>query len=114
MEIPVIGKRTDVCNKRAIMALSRGEDQLALSHWEEAMTMKGEHMDTVLNYHLYKWRIGHLSDDELLDQLKSKEVFSQGGDIGNGLLGMIKLAIGDIDEGTSIMQGIVAKAVKVI
>ena len=36
MEIPVIGKRTDVSNKKAIMALSRGEEDLAMKYWEEA------------------------------------------------------------------------------
>lgn len=53
MELPVVGKKTDVSNKKAISALARGEDQLALKYWEEAMTMKDEHFDTKLNYLLY-------------------------------------------------------------
>lgn len=36
MELPVVGKKVDVANKKAIMALSRGEDELALKLWEEA------------------------------------------------------------------------------
>jgi hypothetical protein len=65
MELPVVGKKTDVCNKKAISALARGEDQLALKYWEEAMNMKDEHFDTKLNYLLYQWRTGGISDDEL-------------------------------------------------
>jgi hypothetical protein len=66
MELPVVGKRTDVCNKKAIAALSRGEEELALKHWEEAMQMKDEHFDTKLNYLMFKWRSGQISDDELI------------------------------------------------
>jgi hypothetical protein len=75
MEIPVIGKRTDVCNKKAIMALSRGQDEAALRLWEEAIAMKDEHFDTLLNYLIYKWRCAQLSDGELLEEL-SKGVFN--------------------------------------
>ncbi len=65
MELPVIGKRTDVCNKKAISALARGDDQLALKYWEEAMHMKDEHFDTKLNYLIYQWKTGSIADDEL-------------------------------------------------
>lgn len=46
MELPVVGKRTDVCNKKAMMALSKNEEELALKYWEEALGMKEEHFDT--------------------------------------------------------------------
>lgn len=36
MDLPVVGKKVDVLNKKAIMALSRGEDDLALKYWEES------------------------------------------------------------------------------
>ncbi|TNV71391.1 hypothetical protein FGO68_gene11587 [Halteria grandinella] len=105
MELPVIGKRTDVCNKKAIMALSRGEDELtALKHWEDAIAMKDEHFDTQLNYLLYQWKCAHLSDGELLEEL-SKGVFNQS-DIGIGLKGIIKLSLGDITEGSEILTKI--------
>ena len=69
MELPVIGKRTDVCNKKAIMALSRGEDELALKLWEDANKMKDEHFDTKLNFLMYQWRIGVIADDQLFNSL---------------------------------------------
>lgn len=56
MELPVVGKRADVCNKKAIMALSRGDEEMALKHWEEALGMKDAHFDTMVNYLIYKWR----------------------------------------------------------
>jgi hypothetical protein len=43
MELPVIGKKTDVCNKKAICALMRGEEVVAMRLWEDAMGMKDEH-----------------------------------------------------------------------
>jgi hypothetical protein len=46
MELPTVGNKADVCNKKAIMALSRGEEDLALQFWEEAWKMKDEHFDT--------------------------------------------------------------------
>lgn len=56
MELPVVGKRADVCNKKAIMALSRGDEDLALQLWEEALAMNEEHFDTLINYLIYKWK----------------------------------------------------------
>ena len=53
MEQPVVGTRADVCNKKAIMALSRGEDMVAIKYWEDAAGMKEEHFDTQLNYLIY-------------------------------------------------------------
>lgn len=54
MELPVVGNKADVCNKKAVMALCRSvqgggtnEEELALKYWEEANSMKGEkHIDT--------------------------------------------------------------------
>ena len=77
-----------------------------MKHWEEAIAMKEEHMDTLFNYHLYKWRVGILSDDQLIDVLREKGVFSQGGGIGDGLQGILKLAIGEIAEGTALLEGV--------
>jgi hypothetical protein len=107
MELPVVGKSTDVCNKKAIGALARGEDQLALKYWEEAMAMKDEHFDTKWNYLMYKWRSGGMTDDELHTELQQREVFSQS-DIGGGLKGLVKLVIGEVTEGTEILTTIIA------
>ena len=93
MELPVIGKRTDVCNKKAIIALSRGEDELALKLWEDAIKMKDEHFDSKMNFLMYKWRTGVIADDELVSSLQ-QEVFNQS-DIGAGLKGIVKLCIGE-------------------
>ena len=103
MEIPVIGKRTDVCNKKAIMALSRGDQDLALKYWEEAQAMKEEHFDTTMNYLMFKWRAGSISDTEFIEQMSSNDVFKQK-DIGQGLNGMIKIAIGEVQEGVEILK----------
>ena len=75
MELPVIGKRVDVCNKKAVMALTRHEDDVALKCWEEALSMNEVHFDTQYNYLIYKWKEANISDDELLEEL-GKEIFS--------------------------------------
>ena len=105
MELPVIGKRTDVCNKKAIIALSRGEDDEALRLWEEAIKMKDEHFDSKMNFLMYKWRTGSISDDELVSSLQQQEVFNQS-DIGAGLKGIVKLCVGEIQEGAEILNKI--------
>lgn len=83
MELPVIGKRADVCNKKAIMALSRGDEDQALKLWEEALAMNDEHFDTLINYLIYKWKNAQITDDELIKEM-SKEIFLMK-DIGEGL-----------------------------
>ena len=51
MSLPVVGNRADVCNKKAVMALCRSDEEKALRLWEEANGMKGEkHIDTQVNY----------------------------------------------------------------
>ena len=105
MEIPVVVRLTDVLNKKAIMALSRGEGDLALRIWEESHNMKEEHFDTTLNFLTYKWRRGLIGDEELLERL-SEGVFSQS-DIGLGLKGLMKVAVGEVEEGTEILKQVV-------
>ena len=56
MEQPFVGKRADVCNKKAIMALCKGDDESALKYWEEVLSMKESHFDATVNYLIYKWR----------------------------------------------------------
>lgn len=73
------------------------------------MQMKDEHFDTKLNYLLYQWKTGGISDDELQTQLQQAEVFSQS-DIGGGLKGIVKLAVGEVTEGTEILTTIITQA----
>jgi len=55
---------------------------------------------------LYQWRSGALSDDELLTRLQPEST----GDIGNGTLGIAKLVVGEVTEGTEILTTIIAQA----
>ena len=100
MEIPVIGKRTDVFNKKAIMALSRGDENLALKMWEEALAMKEEHHDTAFNYLVYKWQRGLMSDNQLAEELEKR---LGSGEFGAGMRGMIELAFGNLDNGKKML-----------
>ena len=65
MELPVIGKRTDVFNKKAITALSRGDEAEAIRQWEEGQKMKDEHFDSTVNYLIHQWRHGVISDQQV-------------------------------------------------
>jgi len=97
MELPVIGKRADTCNKKAIMALSRGEEDQALNLWEEALNMNDEHFDTLTNYLIYKWKNAQITDDEIITEM-SKDIFEEK-DIGQGVKGLILIASGDKERG---------------
>ena len=56
MDNPFIGKQADIFNKKAMILLSKGQEDLAVKQWEEAFKMKEKHMDSIINYTLYKWR----------------------------------------------------------
>lgn len=107
MELPVIGKRADVCNKRAIMAICRGEEDVALKLWEEALNMKDQHLDTKLNYLIFQWRNAHISDEDLLTELSSE--FFADKDIGVGLSGIINIATGERDSGLEILRKFISE-----
>ena len=102
MELPVIGKRVDVCNKKAVMALCRFEDDLALKCWEEALSMKEEHFDTQINYLIYKWKEANISDDELLEELNKDSYRSK--HLGQIIRGTVQIAIGQLTEGIETLN----------
>jgi len=59
-----------------------------------------------LNCLLYQWRTGSLSDDELLGRLQQSP--EGAGDIGTGLIGIVKLVVGEVTDGTEILTTLIA------
>lgn len=72
MEQPFIGKRADVCNKKACIALAKGNEEQALEHWNTAINMKDHHFDSHVNLLLYKWRTGLATDEEVTTIIKEE------------------------------------------
>ena len=65
---------------------------MAKHYWSEAMEKYPKHFDTQVNYELYQWKYGIISDTQLLENLEG-EVFKNKYK-GQTLEGIINIAIG--------------------
>lgn len=66
MEQPFVGKKADVCNKKACIALAKMQEEEAMEQWNQAIAMKDSHFDSHVNLLLYKWRTGLISDEQVI------------------------------------------------
>lgn len=64
--------------------------------------MKEFHFDSKVNYLIYKWRSAQLSDNELLSEME-EQIFKVK-DKGQGLEGIIQIAIGEKQEGLALLK----------
>jgi hypothetical protein len=59
---PYIGKMSDILNKMAIAALFQDKQEEAEELWHQALEMYPKHFDTKVNYEMYRWKYGIISD----------------------------------------------------
>mmetsp|Transcript_10619 Transcript_10619/g.10701 ORF Transcript_10619/g.10701 Transcript_10619/m.10701 type:complete len:238 (-) Transcript_10619:807-1520(-) len=111
MEQPQIGKRADVLNKKAVFLMCKGHEEEGLRLWDEALNMKESHFATKINFILYRWKSGQLSDGELVEEIQNN-LIGQEGEKAVGLEGLIKIAIGDKQEGMEIVKGFIQEEEK--
>ena len=70
---PYIGKKSDIMNKMAIAELFKDHQADAEELWLQALSLYPKHFDTKVNYEMYQWKYGIISDNQLLENLS--EVF---------------------------------------
>jgi hypothetical protein len=103
MQEPFIGKRADVLNKKAVFLMCRGEEESALRLWEEGLSMKDSHFDISTNFILYKWKSAQFTDEDVVEEMK-RNVIAANTEKSIGLDGLINIAIGEKNEGMSIIK----------
>lgn len=97
MEMPIVGKKADVINKRGVIALFNKEEETAMRYWCEARHVNIRHFDSTCNYVLYRWSTARIDDNKMMSEL-SEFVF----DVphkGQRLKACLLFAIGDTELG---------------
>jgi hypothetical protein len=70
--------------------------------WHQALDMYPNHFDTKVNYEMYRWKYGIISDVQLLENLQ-EQVFKNKYK-GQTLEGIINIAIGLKEQGLQILE----------
>ena len=99
---PYIGKESDILNKIAVAALFQGRREEAEEYWLRAIEFNPKHFDTRVNYAMYQWKYGEITDNQLKENLE-EHVFNNKHK-GHSLYGIINIAIGEKAEGLSILS----------
>lgn len=61
--------RASALNNRALSHIDLGRADLAVKSWNEALLEDPLHLESTYNFGLWRWRLGELTDDNLLTQL---------------------------------------------
>ena len=69
MEIPFVGKRVDVLNKRACVAYFNGQTDNATELWMKAGNTNNQHYYSVYNLGMKRFRFGEVSQGALRTEL---------------------------------------------
>lgn len=91
-------------NNRALSYLDLGREKEALAAWQAALAADPQHPETTFNRGVYLWRMGKLTDDALIQQLRSVQQFHQGDWVDEYLLGLVHLERGDRCAAASVLR----------
>jgi WD40 repeat protein/serine/threonine protein kinase len=103
--LPVAGQGTaGSLNNRALSYLDLGKDSVAMRAWQSALAADPQHPETTYNRGVFLWRRGQLTDDALLQQMKSVQTLNREEWIDEYLLGLIQLERGDSDAAINLLK----------
>ena len=77
METPFVGKKADVLNKQAIVALfhQRDVETKAIDLWTQAMQVQDTHFDSKCNEVMFRWSTAKIPDSVMFGELEER-IFS--------------------------------------
>lgn len=91
-------------NNRALSLLDIGREQEALSVWRKAIAADPQHPETLFNHGVYLWRHGRMTDDALIQLLKSAQDFYGHDWMDEYLLGLVHLERGSQQEALTLFE----------
>jgi WD40 repeat protein/serine/threonine protein kinase len=104
------GWDADGWNNQALVALAEERFDEADAAWERALAADANHLTSIYNYGLTRWRRGDLTDDELTRELE--RVFTSGTHEGSAshLLALLHLERGDAATAIPLLEVVAATA----
>ncbi|MCE7003760.1 protein kinase [Kibdelosporangium philippinense] len=86
----------------SLVDLGRGAEAEAL--WQEAMNVAPHYPSAVYNWGLYRWRIGRMTDSELVSELERVRELKEGDQSAEHLLGLIELERGHDEAAERLLR----------
>ncbi|HEX8867388.1 MAG TPA: protein kinase, partial [Lentzea sp.] len=86
----------------SLVDLGRGADAEAL--WRQAMGVDPHHLHAVYNWGLYRWRLGRMTDVEVVSELERVRELMDDGRSADHLLGLVELERGDDEAAARLLQ----------
>lgn len=94
--MPVTADRqVDSLNNRAVSLCDLGKTEDAMRLLKEGLTLDPTHLHAVHNFSLLRWRLGHMSEDRMLTNMRDARAANPAGWEGHYLMAWVHLERGD-------------------
>ncbi|MBN2559617.1 MAG: protein kinase [Phycisphaerae bacterium] len=94
----------DSLNNRAISLLDLGKQEEAAKLFDQALKADPHHPEATYNRGLLLWRLGHMTDDELVRQLEDVRASHPDDWRDEHLLGLVHIERGDAESATALLE----------
>jgi WD40 repeat protein/serine/threonine protein kinase len=105
-EPKVVSDAADSLNNRAVSLFDLGRQSEALQIWEQSLKLEPQHLETIYNQGITRWRLGLTDDTALLKVLEATINTYPGDWRGNYLLALVHLERDDCETAITLLEGI--------
>jgi WD40 repeat protein/serine/threonine protein kinase len=106
LEPKVVSDAADSLNNRAVSLFDLGRQSEALQIWEQSLKLEPQHLETIYNQGITRWRLGLTDDTALLKVLEATINTYPGDWRGNYLLALVHLERDDCETAITLLEGI--------
>lgn len=93
----------DIMNKKAVFSNFRGNDELAVKYWNEALSMKNSHQDSVINFLFHRWKSAQITDQDVIELMDKVDSINEK-DSSLMLKALFMIAVGEKSDGIAILK----------
>ena len=96
--------RADSLNNKALSMLDLGKNDEAVTIWKQSLNLDPHHCESTYNLDLLRWRQGHLTDSQVLVEMRTMVAAQPDLPRPLSLLGQIHLERGDINSAQKLIE----------
>ncbi len=100
----LVGLKSDSLNNQAVSVLDLGRGEEALQLLEDAHSANNEHLETVYNLYTLRWKLGAISDREVVNRLESLRIEVRDTPDFCHLMGLVSLQRGDSSRAVRLLE----------
>lgn len=104
---------SDILNKKAVFSNFRGDDDIAVKYWNEALGMKKSHQDSVINLLFHRWKSAQISDQDVMEFMEKIDAINER-DSSLMLKALFMIGVGEKSEGLAILKKVLQGAKSIV